>query len=501
MQTGLHGIAAPVGVGNLRYRPPGRGARSRTAQDKHRDVVSVKDYKGITVNDTGAFVAALAAITLSAALYIPAGTYTLDSGKIAKTLTGSQSLKIYGDGADATILYFPNNGDGLNFTFTENQFAWIGGNNLIVEDVSFVTNVQNTGSAIKIDGNCTIGNPNRPTILNRVGFRGTLTSNSCWGVGLHVVDLQNVEANDCYYFGSVLGVVGKGIFYTGTSDTEHPTVLSVHNWQQQFGEIGVHMTGFVEGLMVTQSNYTQTNYGLLVDTTGSLPMFSTTASQYNCNLVCIQLTDCSACQINGNLLFANADNATIIVANNPLHSIVGNVLVSNAANCNGIILQSGATDCLIESNIFDNFVTNIWLQSGANNNVVGANRYNDGTPILDQGTGNIYGPKFEVGMGGVVTQITSKATGVTLSKPTGQITMHNASLAANTTVTFTLTNTFISATDQIICEHISGGTLFNHSVRAVAGAGSAVIHVRNITAGALTDALVLKFTVIKSVNS
>jgi hypothetical protein len=42
---------------------------------------------------------------------------------------------------------------------------------------------------------------------------------------------------------------------------------------------------------------------------------------------------------------------------------------------------------------------------------------------------------YITGEGGTVAQATSKATAVTLNKKCGQITMHNASLAADTTVT------------------------------------------------------------------
>ena len=37
---------------------------------------------------------------------------------------------------------------------------------------------------------------------------------------------------------------------------------------------------------------------------------------------------------------------------------------------------------------------------------------------------------YTSGLGGAVTQATSKSTGVTLNKPCGTITMHDASLAA-----------------------------------------------------------------------
>ena len=101
--------------------------------------------------------------------------------------------------------------------------------------------------------------------------------------------------------------------------------------------------------------------------------------------------------------------------------------------------------------------------------------------------------------GGAVTQITSKATAVTLSKPCGAITLNNASLAAGTIVSFVLTNTNISANDVLILNHISGGTPGSYTLNARCAAGSATIDVRNNTAGALGEAIVIQFALIKSV--
>jgi hypothetical protein len=108
---------------------------------------------------------------------------------------------------------------------------------------------------------------------------------------------------------------------------------------------------------------------------------------------------------------------------------------------------------------------------------------------------------YITGDGGTVTQATSKATAVTLNKKCGQITMNAASLAAATTVTFTLTNSTIAATDLLVLNHVSGGTAGSYLLNAQCGAGSASINVRNVTAGALAEAIVIGFAVIKAVTA
>jgi len=108
---------------------------------------------------------------------------------------------------------------------------------------------------------------------------------------------------------------------------------------------------------------------------------------------------------------------------------------------------------------------------------------------------------YITGEGGTVTQATSKATAVTLNKKCGQITMNAASLAADTTVTFTLTNSTIAATDLLVLNHDSGGTAGSYLLNAQCGAGSVAINVRNVTAGALAEAIVIGFAVIKAVTA
>lgn len=108
---------------------------------------------------------------------------------------------------------------------------------------------------------------------------------------------------------------------------------------------------------------------------------------------------------------------------------------------------------------------------------------------------------YTTGAGGTVTQLTSKATGVTLNTMCGDITMNNASLAAGTIVSFTVTDSSVAATDLVHVQHQSGGTIGAYSINASAAAGSFTVQVRNNTAGALLEAIVIRFAVIKGANS
>jgi len=99
---------------------------------------------------------------------------------------------------------------------------------------------------------------------------------------------------------------------------------------------------------------------------------------------------------------------------------------------------------------------------------------------------------------GTVTQATSKSTGVTLNKSSGRITMNAASLASNTAISFTVNNNLVSANDTIIL-NISGGTATAATYNAwvdTLTTGSFIVTVRNISGGALAEAVIINFAII-----
>jgi hypothetical protein len=103
--------------------------------------------------------------------------------------------------------------------------------------------------------------------------------------------------------------------------------------------------------------------------------------------------------------------------------------------------------------------------------------------------------------GGAVTQLTSKATGVTVNAPSGAITTHNASLAGNDEVTFAVTNSSVTASDVVLVSVQSGATtgLYLAFVSATA-AGSFDVTLSNLgsTAG---EVVVVNFAVMKAAAS
>jgi hypothetical protein len=119
-----------------------------------------------------------------------------------------------------------------------------------------------------------------------------------------------------------------------------------------------------------------------------------------------------------------------------------------------------------------------------------------------------YGLWAKRGLGGTVTQITTRATGVTFDTSTnrgklcGRITTAANSLAALTPATFVVTNKAVGANDVVLITVASGYTNTSavYAMVSAVAEGSFSITLQNTHATvATTDAIVFNFMVIKSV--
>jgi len=105
--------------------------------------------------------------------------------------------------------------------------------------------------------------------------------------------------------------------------------------------------------------------------------------------------------------------------------------------------------------------------------------------------------------GGAVTQLTNRATGVTVNALSGTITTNNTSLAAEASAVFVVTNSEVAIGDVVVVSQRSGtvGLMTSINVSAVA-AGSFTLNVLNNNPAsgiAETGAIIINFAVIKAV--
>ncbi len=107
--------------------------------------------------------------------------------------------------------------------------------------------------------------------------------------------------------------------------------------------------------------------------------------------------------------------------------------------------------------------------------------------------------------GAAVTQITSRATGVTINAMCGTITTDSTSLAAEASAKFVVTNSFVKIGDVVVCSIQSGSIALNTQVEVtVVAAGSFTISVinNNVASGtAETGAILINFAIIRAVSA
>ena len=195
----------------------------------------------------------------------------------------------------------------------------------------------------------------------------------------------------------------------------------------------------------------------------------------------------------GGTLPSAVANAQLLVGDTTGFANAGIALVANASNASSITFGSTASPTLgrIE---YDNTSNYMRMLTNSTERM----RIDSSGNVL---VTNVAGLGYGTGSGGTVTQATDKSTAVTLNKPTGQITMNNAALGAGSSVEFSVNNSLLSVND---CINLSGiwGVSPNYRIelKGVFGGGFAV-RVTNITAGSLSEALVLNFALIKGATS
>lgn len=111
---------------------------------------------------------------------------------------------------------------------------------------------------------------------------------------------------------------------------------------------------------------------------------------------------------------------------------------------------------------------------------------------------------YATGAGRYVTQITNRATGVTINSLAGQITTDNTSLAAEASAEFVVTNSKVNINDVIALSIQSGavgvGTMATVST-VTNGSFTIRIHNGNVASGtAETGAIIINFVVLRGAS-
>lgn len=226
-------------------------------------------------------------------------------------------------------------------------------------------------------------------------------------------------------------------------------------------------------------------------------------------------------RLDGNTISTLDTNGNLVLAPNGTGSVTASKVDITGGTITGItnLVATGGT---ISGVTFTGSFTGLTLiesttlatsAAAAGCNLNGSTLAADGTDtnidinITPKGTGQTLSSGkmgYPTGTGGTVTQATSRTTGVTLNKITGEIVLFAAGIAGHEADEFVLTNSTIEANDVVMLCIKNGGSLaagtrkyYSTQVHTVA-AGSCTISVGNIDNGAITsESPTLQFVVLK----
>ncbi len=110
---------------------------------------------------------------------------------------------------------------------------------------------------------------------------------------------------------------------------------------------------------------------------------------------------------------------------------------------------------------------------------------------------------YGTGAGGSVTQLTSKATSVTIDKPCGVIYTHDSTLTPGETTFFTVNNSFVTSPGTIVVVNRGGGGgFFSHTVELLGvGTGYFSVSVQNDLGVDQSNSVTIHFAVLSTATS
>jgi hypothetical protein len=440
-------LAASGGSALVGFVQAGGGSTLRTAQDKLRDFVSVKDFgakgDGIT-DDTVAIQKALTdSATTGGAILFPSGTYILSS-----TLTISDKpIVLLGQGMEVTILKWTGVGmvgaNGITYTNAVAQVPFI------IQDMSLV-GVPNPASASTLAGVAvSVTYPSQVTVyattvhLDRVYVRPAFTGNTWnptnvggWTTCVYTSDAGISKYTDCYFVCNTNVNVTLGISIYSTTNPDY-VVMSSCSFSGFFTGILTGGPSSFGGLVVEACNFVGCNIALNVSIAADLIQVVTTYIQaFTQGIRSLARTSI----IKGNRFDIVPDpffrytpaTAEAIVLGNGIFGMDGciidaNQFGGNATTKNGIHLTAAVTRSVIRNNVIGSIAafgtaygTGVLLDSGTTNNTASGNTKVAATCLIaDNGSNNyVFGNlplEGLLGLTGATPALKSGIGNVTLS--------------------------------------------------------------------------------------
>ncbi len=304
-------FAAPNGSSLVGFIQAGAGAVARTAQNKMRDIVSVKDF-GATgdgaTNDAPAFQAAINALIArgGGTLYVPFGVYRIKN-RLQASCNAQQHISIIGDGRYQSGLDFSDNSSlGIEFSSTS-----MSDNQLPVFEVSkigLITSRDNAGTALSfnyvnsnnIDASVKVSEVLIAQNVDRISDGGS--GYGYWTTGIYINNARNSEVFDLHAYGEMNRAPNssRGIWLAGESTAFVCSDSLLLEWTT-----GIEGTGTTEGIYLNNTDIVYCRYGARhIIATGAEPQFTAVGCSFNCANVGVWLSNSIGSVISDSFFFA-----------------------------------------------------------------------------------------------------------------------------------------------------------------------------------------------------
>jgi len=346
--------------------------------------VSITSYGGSgngTTNNSPALTSAFAALPAGGGcISFPAGSFMFSSPVTLSYPAGGGvfSLTLAGSGQDSTTLsWAASNGIIINTTASRQTVH--------VRDMTFGTSSAGGYTALQINNSLPMGIVTASDI-SHVYFRGNDGGQETeyWGIGIDDVGLPDMYFDTDTFVGPS-GIPGGGIAISlnGNSNVSP-------NWAVIFDiskcgffqvNIGLQIGNYIQGVAVTQSNFTGGTNGIVAEpltANGGLSELAITGgNQFNTfgDQISIQQPMQNVI-LNGNLLFIRpgySGVAFVASGTSFQNSFVNNVFQGLPGGGTGIYVGAHDTASVVTGNVFDSLDQGMNLQYASGWNVLGNN--------------------------------------------------------------------------------------------------------------------------------
>lgn len=360
---------------------------------------NLASYGGVPdgkTDNSAAFNAAIAAEPQgNVCVYIPPGIWAFSAQLSYTQPTTNSSITIVGAGADVTqLLWSAGGGLLLNYNGAFDSVH--------IKDLSMLTGATGTGSAITLNQTQTsILNPANSALSNisNVTIRGVdgYAQTDYWNTGVNVIGVSNVNFTGDAFYGPQNATGGIGASISGTSALP-PVVFNFTNCTFYSQYYGINYGNRVQGVTVSQSNFTGQVYGIIAGSgLSGLDQLAVTTSQFNdITADIILLSPIVGTLIQGNEFAVQNNGAGLQLLSYDMTNIVGNNFEGASpglSGTTGIYMGTwGGLSTVITGNTFASLTSAIFLSSTSQYVNVQSNNYSNApAPTTNAAQHNLVG--------------------------------------------------------------------------------------------------------------